>query len=147
MKKLIILFLILLLIGCGGSSGGGYEFAIDGTWQGEETAGVLICDNGVSTGIGAGSVVRQVIFEITGSDEIGSEVDVIDGECMLIGKRTIGGFKVQPVSGCDEDLISVIFTLSAENQALVSFNHNNEGLVLPAGQPHCQISDDGTLSR
>jgi hypothetical protein len=81
-------------------SDGGFDApssAIDGTWRGDLFQGAILCPGGTSIGAGGGSAIRSAELEVSGSDEIGSAVQEIDGNCLLEGTRDADGFRAAAI--------------------------------------------------
>lgn len=148
MKVNRILFSILVttLAACGGGSGGSSS-QIEGSWSGDLFQGMILCSDGTGFGAGGGSVVKHATLEISGTDEIGSIVQVMDEECLLEGVRDADGFRARPVSGCHAALSSIRFNLYENNSAGVSYHYDiNKSEPGPTGI-RCTTSPSGLLSR
>jgi hypothetical protein len=108
---------------------------------------VISCSDGTSIGAGGGSVIRSVELEVSGSDEIGSAVQAIDGNCLLEGIRDADGFRADAISGCEQGLDHIRFNVISQNEAGLSYHYDiNKS---PAGENgvRCTITPSGTIAR
>lgn len=146
MKKGFVLALAIALSSCGGGADAPSS-AIDGTWRGDLFQGVISCSDGFSTGVGWGSVIRSIELEVSGSDEIGSAVQAIDGNCVLEGTRDADGFRADAISGCEQGLDHIRFNLISQNEAGLSYHYDIN--KIPAGENgvRCTITPSGRIGR
>ncbi len=146
--KPFIVGAMLLLSSCGGGSDGPSS-EIDGTWKGDLIQGVITCSDGTGIGAGGGLAIREVTLDVSGSDEIGSQVQAIDGNCLFEGTRTDEGFNAIVVSGsgCEEALDSIRFTLLEENRAALKYFYDINRVPANAGEVRCVISPDAEMRR
>lgn len=145
-KKCIVIFLMALLNACGGDSDSN-DSQIDGTWRGNLIQGVIVCNDGTAIGAGGGSTLREVVLEITGSDVIGSAVQLVDGNCLFEGSRNAEGFTANATSGCDQGLTAINFTILEDSNAAISYQYDID--KVPAGDNgiRCKISPSASVSR
>ena len=152
MKKLLFILVLSLTFfsaSCGGGSSS-FNSRIEGTWRGDLLQGAIFCTDGEGNsfgiGAGAGSVFLSPELLISGTDEVGSIVQVIDGDCILEGLRTDIGFQAMPVSGCPERVESINFSLrEEENTASVSYRY--ESSVNQDSDTSCNNRPSGILTR
>jgi hypothetical protein len=146
MKKGFVVALAITLSSCGGGSDAPSS-AIDGTWRGDLFQGVISCSDGTSIGAGGGLVIRSVELEVSGSDEIGSVVQAIDGNCLLEGTRDADGFRANAISGCEQGLDYIRFNVISQNEAGLSYHYDIN--KAPAGENgvRCTITPSGTIDR
>jgi hypothetical protein len=146
MRRGFFLALAIALPSCGGGSNGASS-GIEGTWSGDLFQGVILCSDGTAIGAGGGTVVRSVELKVSGSDEVGSVVRVIDGSCLLQGTRDVGGFRADVVSGCEQGLDYIRLDVISQNEAGLSYQYDIN--KVPAGENgvRCAIAPSGTINR
>lgn len=131
MKQIVPAFALLSLLTACGGGGSDQNNAIEGTWRGDVLQGVILCSDGTSIGAGGGSVIREVALIVSGTDEVGTPVQATDGDCFLEGVRDNTGFRASSISGCDEALTSIQFTLLEDGSAALSYDLDID--KVPAG--------------
>jgi hypothetical protein len=146
-RSLLLCLTVASLVSCGGGGGGGEDSAIEGTWRGNLTQGVVVCSDGTAFGAGGGSTIREVELEVIGSDVIGSAIQTIDGNCSYQGTRSVSGFTADAVSGCEQGLTSLSFTLLEDGSAAVSYHYDIN--LVPAGETgvRCVTTPSANLKR
>jgi hypothetical protein len=144
--KTYLSLLMLWLSACGGGERGD-KSAIEGTWRGEVIQGVILCSDGTGIGAGAGSVTRQVSLEVSGSDVVGSIVEAVDGTCYFEGIREADGFRADAISGCDQGLSSIRFTLLENGSAALAFNYDLNLVPVGANGIRCKATPEARITR
>lgn len=146
MKIRFGLFLTFILFSaCGGS--GSPSSAIEGVWKGDLYQGVISCSDGTFIAAGGGSVISTVKLEVTGTDEIGSVVEARDGDCLFQGIREIDGFRAEVVSGCEQGLDHLQFTVISKDHAGLSFHSDINKVPAGANGVRCTITPSGIIER
>ena len=146
MRRGIFLALVMALPSCGGGSNGASS-GIEGTWSGNLLQGIILCSDGTAIGAGAGSVLRSVELEVSGSDEVGSVVQAIDGSCLLQGTRDAGGFRADAVSGCEQGLDHIRFDAISQNEAGLSYQYDINKVPAGGNGVRCTVTPSGTINR
>ena len=146
MRKVFIMALAVILWSCGGGSDD-VSSAIEGTWRGDLFQGMVSCSNGTYIGAGGGSIVGSVDLKVSGTDEIGSVVNAIDGNCLFQGTREADGFRAEAVSGCEQGLDHIQFNIISENEAGLSYHYDLN--KVPAGDNgiRCKTTPSGIVYR
>ncbi len=110
-------------------------------------AGVIICSDGTAIGVGGSYAVRQVALEVSGTDEIGTPVQAIDGNCYFEGTRDGEGFRANAVSGCEQGLSSIGFILLEDGSAALNYKYDIEQVPAGANGIRCKSTPEANVKR
>ena len=147
----LVVAIALSLFSCGSDGGGSQATApkfLEGTWGGDLQLGVQNCGNGFTIAAGSGAFFRTATIAITGGDNPGDEVRVVDEECEYVGRRPLAS-EVDPAFGESISLDSAgcnafAFLSSIESDSL----HYTYGERVDPAQPLlCFPRPSGILER